>query len=90
MEKPDELQEIKILYVEDDFIVRLSIANFLRRRCKDVIEAKNGQQGLELYKQHNSDIVVTDIEMPVMDGLEMIEKILEMDMKMVSIIIGKP
>ncbi len=79
MEMPGELQRIKILYVEDDFIVRFSIAKFLSRRCKEVIEAKNGLQGLELYKQHKPDIVVTDIEMPVMDGLEMIDKILQMN-----------
>ncbi|MBF0344718.1 MAG: response regulator [Nitrospirae bacterium] len=70
------LKQITILFVEDDFIVRETTAQFLRRRCKEVYVAENGKIGFQLYERHSPDIVVTDIEMPVMDGLEMINQIL--------------
>jgi YesN/AraC family two-component response regulator len=73
------LKGLRVLYVEDEIIVRLSLCRFLRRRFKEVVEAGNGKDGLELYKALRPDIVITDIEMPVMHGIEMIEKITAMD-----------
>lgn len=77
MEDISILKTISVLYVEDDDLVRESIGKFLRRRCKVVYEAENGKTGLELYNWHAVDIVITDLEMPVMDGFEMIKMILE-------------
>ncbi|MBF0488815.1 MAG: diguanylate cyclase [Nitrospirae bacterium] len=65
------LHRAKVLYVEDEAIIRDSIARFLRRRIKDLLLAGNGKEGLEIYKKESPDIVVTDIMMPVMDGIEM-------------------
>ena len=67
------------LYVEDEEIVREILGMFLRRRFKDLYEAENGLDGLELFKKYNPDIVITDIEMPIMNGLEMIKQIKELD-----------
>jgi len=44
-----------------------------------VIEAENGLQGLQLFKQQQPDIVITDIRMPVMNGLEMSQNIRNID-----------
>lgn len=51
------------------------LSRFLKRFCTELYTAENGQEGLELYKQHAPDIVVSDIKMPKMNGLEMIKEI---------------
>lgn len=62
---------MNVLYVEDDDNIRPEVARFLSRLFKDVDSAENGQVGLELYKNSSYDIVLSDISMPVMNGLEM-------------------
>lgn len=64
-----------ILYVEDDHCIREEIGRFLKRFCDEVYFARNGQEGLEIYLTHQPDIVITDIRMPVMDGIEMLQAI---------------
>ncbi|MBF0319889.1 MAG: response regulator [Nitrospirae bacterium] len=71
------LKTLSALYVEDDAAMLDGLAKFMRRRFGDVYLAKNGKEGLELYITHNPDIVITDIEMPVMNGIVMINKILK-------------
>ncbi|MCG6551949.1 MAG: diguanylate cyclase [Candidatus Magnetominusculus sp. LBB02] len=65
------LQRTKVLYVEDEEVIRDSTAKFLKRRIKNLLLATNGSEGLGMYRQHCPDIVVTDIMMPFMDGIEM-------------------
>jgi len=67
------------MYVEDEILILRSITTMMERKIKDVYIAQNGEVGLEIFKKHRPQIVVTDIKMPVMDGLEMIEKIKEID-----------
>lgn len=66
-----------LLFVEDDEIVCLSIGHILARQFPDatVYTAENGLTGLELFKAHIPEIVITDINMPVMDGIEMASRI---------------
>lgn len=71
------LKDLKILYVEDEPEIRESIHDFLRRRCANLVIGANGKEGLELYFEHRPDIVVTDINMPQMNGLEMARRIKE-------------
>jgi YesN/AraC family two-component response regulator len=66
---------ISILYVEDEEVTRSAVARMLRRRVLNVYEAENGREGLDLYKQYRPDIVISDIRMPVMDGMEMSKEI---------------
>ncbi len=66
---------LSILHVEDDESVRESLVRFLQRRFHRVYSGVNGQDGLDLFLKHTPDIVVTDIQMPVMDGLKMAEEI---------------
>ncbi|MBF0472360.1 MAG: response regulator [Nitrospirae bacterium] len=86
MEASEILKQTTILFVEDDLIVRMALVKFLKRRCKGVIEAENGRIALELFIEHRPDVVITDLEMPVMGGLELIDRIIEYDDKQAIII----
>lgn len=72
-------QDLSVLYVEDDPLLQETIAEYLRMLFKNVSVAQNGLMGLELYKNEKFDIVITDINMPKMDGLEMATKIKDSD-----------
>lgn len=81
MKKIDKniFKDITLLYVEDDEMTLEEVSFFLKRYIKNFITAKNGAEGLELYKKHNPDMIITDIQMPIMNGLEMSEKILKLN-----------
>ena len=74
-----ELNKLRILYVEDEDDIRDRLSRFLKRRVQELYIAENGSIGLELFKEYKPDIVVTDIQMPVMDGLGMAKKIKEIN-----------
>lgn len=72
--KVDE-ENPKILVIEDSDFFRSHVRNYLSSNGYDVVEAINGQDGLEKLSLNKIDLVITDIEMPVMDGYEMTKKI---------------
>ncbi len=63
------------LLVEDSEITRELLMEILRNLGLHVVEAKNGREGLELLRQRPADLIVTDIDMPEMDGFEMLERL---------------
>ena len=67
--------EFKVLYVEDETELRDSLSNYLKKLFKSVDTAENGEIGLQKYKKQSYDIVITDISMPIMNGIEMITEI---------------
>ncbi|MEA3314795.1 MAG: response regulator [Campylobacterota bacterium] len=73
------LSQIRLLYVEDDESIRAVLSRGLKRRVKDIEVAIDGEDGLEKYLSFKPDIIVTDIKMPKMSGLEMSSKIREID-----------
>lgn len=68
---------IKLLLVEDDknlsYIVQSGLQDIIGGY--EVITACNGEKGLEAWKAHRPDIIISDIDMPVMDGFEMVRRI---------------
>lgn len=67
----DCLSSLTLLYVEDDPATREELAQILELWFARVYVADNGQTGLDAYKAHKPDIVLTDIQMPVLNGLSM-------------------
>jgi len=62
----------RILVVDDDDSIRFLLRAVLELRGYDVIEAENGYEGFLRYQAEPTDLVITDMQMPVMDGLELI------------------
>ena len=69
-------KEMCVLYVEDDTIIRSEVYSFLKRFFTIVDLANDGKDGLQHYKKRKYDLVISDIEMPNMDGIEMSKAIL--------------
>lgn len=66
---------ITILLVDDEEILRESISDFLEDRNYRVIKAENGYVALDVFEKERPDIILSDLRMPEMDGLELLEKI---------------
>lgn len=64
----------KILMIDDDDTSRKMIADYLDDGGYAVLEASNGQEGLEVFRKEKPDLILTDIKMPIMSGLELLEK----------------
>ncbi len=71
-----------ILLVDDDLKQRLLYEQGLRDDGYNVILASDGEEALDKVQESRPDLVVLDISMPGMDGLEVLERILERDNKM--------
>lgn len=75
----EELKNIKILYVEDEEFIRKNGVEYLEFYSDFVYEAVDGYDGYNQYKKIKPDIIICDIIMPKMDGLELIQKIRKED-----------
>jgi diguanylate cyclase (GGDEF)-like protein/PAS domain S-box-containing protein len=68
-------RDIHLLYVEDDLSTREQVSQMLGDLVSKLYVACDGREGLELFAAHQPEIVITDIMMPVMGGLEMVREI---------------
>jgi two-component system chemotaxis response regulator CheY len=66
-----------ILVVDDDKLIREGLGALLKGAGQNVLEAKDGKEGLEAAKTGHPDLIVTDLRMPNMSGQEMIDAIRE-------------
>ena len=67
--------EMKLLLVEDDSDLRMQLKIFLGRFFGCINTAENGIEALKMYKEQSYDLVLTDLTMPLMGGIELTEKI---------------
>lgn len=74
-----KMRAYTVLYVEDDVEVRQYMTEFLRRYCKAVYATDNAATGLTLYKEHRPDILLLDINLPGMSGIDLAASIRESD-----------
>lgn len=68
----------KILIIDDERAIRNTLREILEYEKYEVEEAKDGEEGLDLLKKNEYDVVLCDIKMPKMDGLEVLEKAKEL------------
>ena len=73
------LENMKLLYVEDEKELREVMKDILSMEVEELFIAKDGLEGYEMYKNKKPDIIVTDLAMPNMNGVELISKIRETD-----------
>lgn len=67
----EKMKNITILYVEDNEATREEIVYFLENKVKKLFVAKNGEEGLLLYKENCPDLILSDIQMPKLNGIDM-------------------
>lgn len=60
-----------ILLVEDEALIRKTTAQFLKAKGFHVLEAEDGQEGIEICRREELDAVITDLRMPLLDGMEL-------------------
>jgi serine phosphatase RsbU (regulator of sigma subunit) len=63
---------ISVLTIEDEPIIRQGISDYLEDCEYSVIQAENGRRGVELFRKHSPDVVLTDLRMPIMSGKEVL------------------
>ncbi len=71
--------DMSVLYVEDEDLTREEVRELLQERFREVFTARNGAEGLKQFRKNGPDLVITDILMPVMDGLKMVREIRTFD-----------
>lgn len=81
------LKKLSLLYVEDDENTREELEYFLQNKVKNLYIAKNGQEGFDLFEKHQPDLIITDIQMPVMTGTKMIKLIKQINSTIPIVII---
>ena len=84
------LPPFSLLLVEDDITARKIISRMVALKFPQctMFTAEHGEEGVKLFMEHAPDLVVTDINMPIMDGIEMVRKIKAMNPNATYIIIS--
>lgn len=81
---------LKVVVVDDENLIRTSLSELINQSPKfEVIAAcQNGQEGLKAIAKYHPQIVITDVRMPVMDGLALISKCRELEIPVQFIILS--
>lgn len=70
-----EKLDITLLYVEDDIDIREEMIHLFERHFSCLLVAENGVEALKILQLQTPDIILTDIQMPIMDGIELIKRV---------------
>lgn len=79
--------KIKVLYVEDDDIARENGVEYLENYFEQIYEAADALTALKLYETITPDIIITDIQMPKLNGLEFVKRVRQKDKKIQIIVL---
>ena len=75
----DFLKQLNVLFVEDEELAREKLGKILGKLFNNVTLASNGLDGFEKFRNSHIDLIISDINMPIMDGLEMLKNIREIN-----------
>jgi CheY-like chemotaxis protein len=82
-----KLNEASVMVVDDETALRDIFAKWLRQSgCQKVLTANNGLEAMEAIAKTQVDVLITDVRMPVMDGVELVRKLTEMNRRLPCII----
>lgn len=70
-----------VLFIEDEQEIRNNYIRYLKRHYEDVYEAIDGEEGYAIYKAKSPDIMIVDINLPKLSGLDLVQKIRKIDQK---------
>ncbi len=84
----DQLSNFTLLYVEDEDGIRENICEILQDVFKTIYVAKNGEEAYNIFVEKKPDLIMTDIKMPKLNGLELVEKIRQINAKVRVIILS--
>lgn len=73
--KKSILSNIMVLYIEDEEFARIELSKFLRRRVGKLIVASDAEEGIDVIERMNPDIIITDLKMPGISGLDLIREV---------------
>ncbi len=80
--------KLKVLYVEDNIYARRMTKMVFDDFFDDIVEANDGEDGFNKFQNNKFDLIITDINMPNLNGLDMIEKIREIDINIPILILS--
>lgn len=80
-------EQHSVLIVEDDQILLRMLANMLKEKGLNVLEAKNGLEGMERISAKTPDLMLLDIDMPRMDGIAMLRNLKENNIKVPTLML---
>jgi two-component system, cell cycle response regulator CpdR len=75
-----------ILYVEDNSIVREITAELLAQEQRDIVAVATAEEALREFRERSFNVVITDVSLPQMSGLDLARKILDIDPKVLIIV----
>ena len=78
---------MKVLIVDDVQMARLNMRKVLEKHGIEVTESESGERALKLYKQEKPDVVVLDIDLPDINGVEVLKKLIDIDEKVKVVIV---
>ncbi|MEA2112108.1 MAG: response regulator [Campylobacterota bacterium] len=84
----DYAKDFSLLYVEDDLMLQQETKTILERIFKKIDTASDGEEALELFKSNHYDLIITDIEMPRLNGLEMSKEIKKLNSEIPIVIVS--
>ena len=81
------MRKIRIMVVDDEHLIRWSLEQNLKKQGYDVLTAGNGEEALRLVREEQPDLVLLDIQLPGITGLDVLEKIKEIDDEIIVIMV---
>jgi CheY-like chemotaxis protein len=81
-------RKYKILLAEDEIAVSRLLRRYLEKVGFEVLAAANGLEALDLFRRENPDLLLSDIDMPEMDGLELLARIREVNRRLPAILVS--